>query len=102
MSLKKQILKSKPACKVTFRVSKEMANGAETVSVVGDFNNWDASAAPMSKLKTGEFTSLLELEKGKAYEFRYLINGSEWCNDSEADSYVPNGFGAENSVVVAV
>ena len=102
MSLKKQVLKSKPACKVTFRVSKEMAKDAEAVALVGDFNNWDATASPMSKLKSGDFTSLLELEKGKTYEFRYLVNGSEWCNDPEADSYVANDFGAENSVVVAV
>lgn len=102
MSLKKQVLKSKPVCKVTFRVSKEMVQGAEAVALVGDFNNWDTAASPMSHLKSGDFTSLVELEKGKSYEFRYLINGSEWCNDPEADSYAANDFGAENSVVVAV
>ena len=99
MSLKKQILKSKPVGKVTFRVSKEMANNAETISLVGDFNNWDTTASPMSKLKSGEFTSLLELEKGKSYEFRYLLDGNEWCNESEADGFVANNFGTENSVV---
>lgn len=102
MSLKKQVLKSKPVCKVTFRVSKEMASGAESVSLVGDFNNWDAEAVPMSKLKSGEFTSMIELEKGKSYEFRYLVNGTDWYNEAEADGFVSNSFGAENSVVEAV
>lgn len=102
MSLKKQVLKSKPVCKVTFRFTKEMVEGAENVTLVGDFNNWDEKALEMKKLKSGEFTSLLELEKGKAYEFRYLVNGTDWFNDLDADRYVSNRFGAENCVVEAV
>jgi len=99
MSLKKQMLKSKPVCKVTFRVSKEMAAEAESVTVVGDFNNWDPIETPMNKLKSGEFTCLLELEAGKSYEFRYLVGGEEWYNDPEADGYAANKFGGENSIV---
>ena len=102
MSLKKQVLKSKPVCKVTFRFPKEMVEGAEKVTLVGDFNNWDEKALEMKRLKSGEFTSLLELEKGKAYEFRYLVNGTDWYNDLEADRYVANKFGVENCVVEAV
>lgn len=99
MSLKKQMLKSKPVCKVTFRVSKEMAAGAETVTIVGDFNGWDPIESPMSKLKTGEFTSVLELEAGKSYEFRYLVGSQDWYNDPEADGFVANSFGSENSLL---
>ena len=99
MSLKKQVLKSKPFCKVTFRVSKEMANGADQVFLAGDFNGWNMDACPMGKLKTGEYTAMLELEKGIAYEFRYLVGGNQWMNDPEADGYVANCFGTENSVV---
>ena len=102
MSLKKQILKSKPICKVTFRFDNEIAEGAEKVNLVGDFNNWDTNALEMKKLKSGEFTSLIELEQGKTYQFRYLINGSEWQNDAEADHYVTNEFGVENCVVETV
>ena len=101
MGLKKQTLKSKPVCKVTFRFEKEIAEGAEKVALVGDFNNWDTEATKMKKLKSGEFTSLLELEKGKEYQFRYLVNGKEWYNDLSADAYVTNEFGAENCVVFA-
>ncbi len=56
----------------------------------------------MKKLKSGEFTSLVELEKGKSYQFRYLVNGNEWYNDANADSYVTNSFGVENCVVEAI
>ena len=99
MSLKKQMLKSKPVCKVTFRVSKEMAAGEGAVTIVGDFNNWDPIETPMSKLKSGEFSAVLELDAGKSYEFRYLVGGQYWYNDPEADGYAANIFGSENSVL---
>ena len=101
MSLKKQLLRSKPVCKVTFRFPKEMAGHATSVVLAGDFNNWDTAACQLTKLKSGEFTVLLELEKDKEYEFRYLVDGKDWYNDPEADRYTANPFGGENSVVVA-
>ena len=99
MSFKKQFLKSKPVCKVTFRIDAKDAESAERVQLVGDFNNWDESAEPMSALKSKDFTATLELETGKDYQFRYLINGSTWKNDTQADYYVANAFGEENGVV---
>ena len=36
MSIKKRYLKTKPICKVTFRLSKKAAKGAEKVYLVGD------------------------------------------------------------------
>jgi hypothetical protein len=39
------------------------------------------------------------LEAGKEYQFRYLIDGTVWKNDPQADSFVENSFGEENSVV---
>lgn len=100
MTIKKQPLKSKPVCKVTFRVSKEMAAGADLVTVVGDFNHWNPIETPMSQLKSGEFTAVLELETGKSYEFRYLVGGDIWYNEPEADGFVANSFGSENSLLV--
>ena len=99
MSLKKQTLKSKPVCKVTFRIPKEMAPDANEATVVGDFNDWKEDVTPMQKLKSGDFTVTLELSSNQSYQFRYLLNKSEWVNEQEADGYVPNAFGEENSVV---
>lgn len=72
MSLKKQYLKSKPVCKVTFKLSKEEAKSAGSVRLVGDFNGWDTQSAPMKKLKNGGFTSTLDLEKDKAYQLSLI------------------------------
>jgi 1,4-alpha-glucan branching enzyme len=101
VSLKKQYLKSKPVCKVTFRFPKQAAGDAKRVHLVGDFNNWKTAATPMKKLKSGDFTVTLDLETDKEYQFRYLIDGATWENDWEADKYAPSPFpGEDNSVVM--
>ena len=46
MAIKKQFLKSKPICKVTFSVPAEEANN---VVVVGDFNEWNTEATNLKK-----------------------------------------------------
>jgi 1,4-alpha-glucan branching enzyme len=96
--LKKEYLKTRPICKVTFTLPEDIK--AETAYLVGDFNEWSETKTPMRKLKNSRFTATLELEKGREYQFRYLVNGEEWQNDWHADKYVPNPFGEENSVVV--
>lgn len=96
--LKKVHLKSKPVCKVTFYTPAAIE--AETVYLVGDFNDWSETATPMEPLKDGRFKVTMDLEAGKEYQFRYLVNQSEWHNDWDADRYVPNPFSGDNSVVI--
>ena len=101
MSVKKQYLKSKDRCKVSFRLPKAAALGAKTVHIVGEFNDWSTVNTPMKRLKSGEFTAVVEMAPGQAYQFRYLIDQTTWENDWEADRYVKSDFGdCENSVVV--
>ncbi len=95
--LKKRYLKRGKICKVTFNTHKRLA--AETVNLVGDFNNWDENATPMNARKDGRFTVWLHLPANQEFQFRYLVNGDEWHNDWEADSYVPNQHGSDNCVV---
>jgi 1,4-alpha-glucan branching enzyme len=98
MAIKKQFIKSKPVCKVTFSLE---ALEAESVSVVGDFNNWDEKAGLLNKQKNGTFRNVIEVATGANYQFRYLVDG-EFVNDTEADAYVWNEFAnAENCVVEA-
>jgi len=94
--LKKQNGKSK-AVKVTFSLPRDVQ--AETVCLVGDFNDWDEKATPMKKDGNGAFATTISLDKGREYQFRYLVNGSEWHNDWQADKYIQNSFGGDNSVV---
>ncbi len=98
--IKKRYLKSRPICKVTFRLPKEAAPEAGKVNIVGDFNNWDSDILPMKRLKTGDFTTTVELQPGRKYHFKYLIDGNRWENDWFADIYVPNPYGGDDSVIV--
>jgi len=101
MSLKKQYSKTKQVCKITFVLEKELVANATKVTLAGDFNNWDMENTPLKKSKNGEFKTSLELENGREYQFKYVIDGREWINETEADKFVPNEFQSENSVIVA-
>ena len=97
--IKKQYLKSRKTCKVTFRLPRIAAPNAKVVCIVGDFNGWSIYANPMKKLKTGDFTITLEVEPGREYQFRYLIDELRWENDWNADKYVKSPYGSDNSVI---
>lgn len=101
MSIKKQYLKRKPVCKVTFRLPGEAAGFAGSANIVGEFNDWNIYATPMKKLKTGSFSVTIDLEPNREYQFRYLLDDEIWENDGEADKHVLHPYGdGENSVVV--
>lgn len=102
MSLKKQFLKTKPACKVTFRLSREEARDAQNVHIVGEFNNWSTRQTPMKKRKDGSFSLTLDLETNTDYQFRYLVDDQTWINDPAADDYVPSGFSGSDNAVVSI
>jgi 1,4-alpha-glucan branching enzyme len=97
MGIKKQYLKTKPVCKVTFIFINEFVN---RVNLVGDFNNWDIDSIPMKKTKKGDFSISIELEKGRGYQFKYIVDGKEWVNEIDSDKFVINEFQSENSVIV--
>ncbi len=101
MSLKKQFLKSKPVCKVTFKVAADQVEKAKKVALLGTFNDWNPTGSAMKKLKDGSFTKTLDLETGKEYQFRYLVDGKSWINDDEPDAYTHSGVAAEQNSVVS-
>lgn len=96
MSIKKQFVKTKPVCKVTFSVEAKEATKA---SVVGDFNNWDPEEGTLNKLKNGTFKGVFNIGKDASYEFKYVIDGV-FVNEAESDSFLWNEFaGNENGVL---
>lgn len=95
--LKKHFLSNK--CRVTFETTENIAQGVDNIHLVGDFNNWDTEATPMTRRKNHKFTVTLDLELDHEYQYRYLVNGQTWQNDRGADKYVPNPFEGDNSVV---
>ena len=93
--ISKRFLKTRPGCKVTFRLPAE--EGGDVAAVAGDFSGW--KPLPMKALKKGGFSLTMELDTGNVYQFRYLVDGARWCNDWQADGYVSNQFGQDNSLV---
>ncbi len=100
--IKKEFLKTKNVCRVTFRLQKAAAPDAKSVYIVGDFNNWDIHANSMKKRKNEDYTITLDLEPGREYQFRYLIDESKWENDWKADKYVKSPYGDSDNSVVTV
>lgn len=100
MSIEKKYLKSKPVCKIKFSLSGDSYNHAESICVSGEFNEWSPDSTPMKKTKNGVWSVAIDLETGKEYQFRYLINNQNWENDPDADKTAPSGHGSVNSVVV--
>lgn len=102
MSIKKQFLKTKPVCKVSFKLTKEQVNNAGKVNIVGDFNHWNETSDELKPLKDGSFSHTIELESGRDYQFRYLLDGTSWINDEEADRYENSGIGDSQNAVISL
>lgn len=100
MPLTKSYLKSKPACKVTFKLPGDACEGSKSLWLMGEFNDWNTQSHPMKRLKDGSFSVGVQLESGREYQYRFLTDSGRWLNDTAADRYEFSAFaGGDNSVV---
>lgn len=101
MSVKKQYFKTKPYCRVTFRLGKSMVGSARRAGLAADFNGWQPEKTPMKALKSGDFTVSVDLDKGHEYQFRYVVDEGIWITDDAAEKYTHCGYAdCQNAVVV--
>ena len=78
-----------------------VAPEARSVSVVGDFNGWDAAATPLvraSGAAGGVWTVTVPLAPGR-HEYAFVVDGSRWMPDPAAPPALGEDFGAPSSVV---
>ena len=101
LGIKKKFIEERNICEVTFRFPREASLQVQKVTVVGDFNNWEKETNPLEKQHNGDFTTTLQLDAGKEYRFRYLIDSHRWENDWHADRYVKGPYDVDDSVVCA-
>ncbi len=80
---------------VTFRFRPEGA--ASQVSVAGTFNNWDTGADPLTK-RGDVWEAVVPLAPG-TYQYKFVVDGTQWITDESAAAFVDDGFGGKNSVV---
>lgn len=82
---------------VTFQIPGTI--WAERINLLGDFNDWDAESLPFQQNREGDWQIELELEIGREYHFRYLLDGEHWRDDWHANGHVPNPHGGYDSVI---
>jgi len=75
-----------------------IAPGATSVSLVGDFNDWDASALVMERVSSdGAWSVTVPLLPGR-YEYQFLVDGKARVTDPTRPQ-TSSEFGSANSVV---
>lgn len=89
---------------ITFTLPAEAVEGATEAILLGDFNNWNPEKAPMlEKQKDGSYQTVVLLEEGKTYQYRFLLNDGRWVNDYNAQSYVNvEGLYVDNCVITVL
>jgi len=84
--------------KVTFTLPADVQ--ADSVALCGEFNEWSGEKMKRERDGDGSWLTTVALEPGRSYRYRYLLDGQRWENAWQADAYVPNPYGSDDSVVV--
>ena len=75
------------------------APDAASVSLVGDFNEWDPRATPLHAVsRDGTWSVSLPLAPGR-HVYAFVIDGQEWRPDPDAPAAPGDDFGVPNSVI---
>jgi hypothetical protein len=76
-----------------------VAPHAASVTLVGDFNDWDPARSPMRAANGGSvWATVVQLAPGR-YRYAFLVNGVEWRADPAAPTATDDEFGTPSSVV---
>lgn len=77
-----------------------VAPEAGRVSLVGDFNGWDAAATPMTtRDKDGRWTVFVPLQPG-LHTYSFVVDGTHFVADPSAPIAHDDGYGHRSSVVL--
>lgn len=76
-----------------------VAPTASRVALVGEFNDWDPGATPMSRAPGGAWHVALPLARGR-HVYAFVVDGSAWVTDPQAPIAPEGWFGSRNSVML--
>jgi hypothetical protein len=82
---------------VTFTLPPQVQ--ADTVALCGDFDEWSADSIMLERDSHDYWRVTIPLERGHTYRYRYLLDGERWENSWQADGYVRNSYGSDDSVI---
>lgn len=72
---------------------------AQSVAVVGSFNQWHPQGFEMHDADHHHWTLTMELPEGR-YEYAFLVDGKKMVPDPHAHLYQNDGFGNRNAVLI--
>jgi hypothetical protein len=75
--------------KLTFALPADEPSGS--VSVVGDFNDWQPGVHELVPGADGRRTATVTVPAGATVHFRYLADGGFWFDDEYADAHDERG-----------
>ena len=75
-------------------------DSAHSVSVAGDFNEWDPIATPLKRNDSGLWFTEIVVPRAGRFEYKFIINGQRWLEDPSNGMKAPNNYGGLNSVLV--
>ena len=76
-----------------------VANGARSVAVAGDFNDWQREGVALRDADgDGVWTGFVALRPGQ-HKYMFIVDGEQWVTDPGAERYVDDGFGMQNAVI---
>ncbi len=94
--INKRYFKTKDEVEVTFELPASEVE--QSAVIVADFLDWQPTE--MKKVaKTKSYKFKTRLPKDAHFEFRYLVDDNKWVNDPQSDTFKPNAFGEDNSLV---
>lgn len=72
---------------------------AKSVSVVGEFNDWEVDELPMTRLRDGVWTTTVPLAPGR-HVYAFVVDGTLLVADPRAPKSGDADYGREGSVVM--
>lgn len=73
---------------------------AQTVSLAGDFNGWNAASTLLTKDASGLWFCRFATPGPGRYEYKFVVNNQRWVEDPSNGMRVSDGYGGLNSVIV--
>lgn len=76
------------------------APDARSVMVAADWNQWNPETHPLTDDDgDGIWEIHLRLQRGRDYQYQFVIDGNRWVADPEARVQIDDGFGGVNSLL---
>ena len=82
--------------RLIFQLPADLMQG--TVSVVGDFNDWQPEVTTFQG-RGSIRSAIVEVQPGRRYAFRYVTSAGDWIDEAESDAHERNDVGVLTGVV---